>query len=232
MRVRIVAFATATEALGARELELELADGAAVADLRRALESDHPQLAALWPRLAIAVDGRIATAGTPLSDGVEVALLPPVSGGAARDLSRRVGLVEGAIDTGPLLREVGHPSCGALVLFLGSARDHHQERAVELLTYDAYRPMALRALERIVAELENGSRALRLGIVHRLGKVAIGESSVAIAVAAPHRAEAFEASRRALERLKREAPIWKREHYADGSATWREEEPLERRGAG
>ena len=228
MRVRIVAFATAAEALGSRELELELPEGANVAALRRSLEADHPGVAGLWSRLAVAVDGRIVDADVELAEGVEVALLPPVSGGVDTDpdLSQRVRLVDEAIESEALQREVAHPSCGAVVVFLGNARDHHQGRKVEGLTYDAYRSMALRALERIVREIEADSDSVRLGIVHRLGEVPIGESSVAIAAAAPHRAAAYDASRLVLERLKREVPIWKREHYSDGSSSWREEEAL------
>ena len=99
-------------------------------------------------------------------------------------------------------------------------------RRVEKIDYSAYRSMAETVLERIVDDLEAGAERLRVAIVHRIGEVPVGEASVVIAAASPHRAEAYEASRLALERLKREAPIWKREHYADGEATWREEESL------
>lgn len=225
MRIRVVAFATAAEALGARELELELADGADVALLRRTLESDYPALAELWSRLAVAVEGNVVEASAALAEGDEVALLPPVSGGLAEENGSRARLVDDPIDPGAVQQAVAHPSCGAVVLFLGNARDHHAGRAVDGLTYDAYRPMALAALKRIVREIETQA-SVRLAIVHRLGDVPLGESSVAIAAAAPHRAAAYDASRLALERLKREVPIWKREHYTDGSSTWREEELL------
>ena len=110
--------------------------------------------------------------------------------------------------------------------FLGTVRDQHGGRPVEKLIYSAYRPMALEGLERIVADLEAAHPDLRAAIVHRLGEVPVGEASVVIAIGSPHRAAAYEASRAALERLKAEIPIWKREHYADGEAAWREEEPL------
>lgn len=112
------------------------------------------------------------------------------------------------------------------MIFLGNVRDHHAGRPVAKLTYSAYRPMALEGLRKIVADLEAGAPGLRAAIVHRLGEVPVGEASVVIAVASPHRAAAYEASRTALERLKAEIPIWKREHYADGEEAWREEEPL------
>jgi molybdopterin synthase catalytic subunit len=105
-------------------------------------------------------------------------------------------------------------------------RNHHGGRAVERLTYSAYRSMAEERLLTIVREIEAEEDDLALAIVHRLGEVPAGEASVAIAAASPHRAAAYEASRRALERLKKEVPIWKRERYAGGEEAWREEEKL------
>lgn len=224
MKIRLLAFASAGDALGASEMELELPDGSRVADLRVRLDREYPKLGPLWPRLALAVDGSIVSADAPLVDGAEVALLPPVSGGTGEPL--RAELVDGPIDTGRVEAAVSGPGRGAVVIFLGTVRNHHAGRPVEKLTYSAYRPMALEGLRKIVADLEASSPDLRAAIVHRLGEVAVGEASVAIAVASPHRPAAYEASRTALERLKAEIPIWKREHYADGEAAWREEEPL------
>jgi molybdopterin synthase catalytic subunit len=222
MRIRLLAFASAGDALGATELEIEMPDGSRVADLRTHLDAGYPKLAPLWPRLAVAVDGRIATQDEPLVPGAEVALLPPVSGGS----DRRADLVDGPIDTEAVAASVASPGRGAVLLFLGTVRDSHAGRGVTKLTYSAYRRMALETLERIAADLEAASPGLRAAIVHRLGEVPVGEASVAIAVASPHRAAAYEASRTALERLKAEVPIWKREHYTEGPAIWREEEQL------
>jgi MoaE-MoaD fusion protein len=209
-------------------------EGSRVADLRARLDREHPGLSPLWPRLALAVDGHVAGPDQPLHDGAEVALLPPVSGGAggpapppeAAEPTEIAELTDAPIDAAAALAAVSGPGRGAALLFLGTVRDHHAGRPVAKLTYTAYRPMARQALARIVAELEAASPGLRAAIVHRLGEVPVGEPSVAIAVASPHRAAAYEASRAALERLKKEVPIWKREHYADGEARWREEEPL------
>lgn len=223
MRVRVLAFATASDALGGETVEVALAEGGGLAELRRELAGRFPALEPLWPRLAIAVDGEIVSPGAPLHDGAEVALLPPVSGGGEPGA---VALVDGPLDVEAVCAAVAHRSRGALLLFVGTVRDHHRGRTVEGLTYTAYRPMALRALERIVGELEAGSAGLRLAISHRLGEVPAGEASVVIAAASPHRDAAYRASRTALERLKREVPIWKRERYAGGEAAWREEEPL------
>lgn len=223
MKIRLLAFATAREALGSDELEIDLPGGSGLADLAERLRRDHPRLGPIWERLAIAVDGELADEATALHDGCEVALLPPVSGGAPQS---RAELTERAIDVEEIASTAASPACGALLLFVGRVRDHHRAKEVAKITYDAYRPMALRALETIAAELEASSPSLIVRIAHRLGSVAVGEASVVIAVAAPHRAAAYAASREALERLKREAPIWKQEHYADGESVWREVEPL------
>lgn len=217
MRVRLVAFATAADALGSGEREVELPDGATVADLRRDLEAAHPALKPHWPRLAVAIDGRLVGPEAELPDGCEVALLPPVSGGAPGAVPAPV-LVDGPLDVAAIVARVASPRRGAVVTFLGTVRNHHRGRPVERLTYDAYRPMAEEGLRRIASELEAEGDELAVAIVHRLGEVPAGEPSVVIVVAAPHRAAAYEASRVALERLKREVPIWKKEHYADGTA--------------
>jgi molybdopterin synthase catalytic subunit len=239
VQVRVLAFATAADALGAGEIAFELPEGSDVAELRRRLAAAHPALGPLWPRLAVAVDGRIAGDGEALAPGAEVALLPPVSGGAAAgpgveappaapplDRAELTGLVEGPLPVAAAEAAVAHPGCGAVVVFLGTVRDRHAGRAVAGITYTAYRAMAAAVLRGIAADLEAAAPGLRAAIVHRLGRLDVGEASVVIATAAPHRAAAYEASRTALERLKREAPIWKREHYADGGSAWREEEAL------
>lgn len=226
MKIRLLAFASAGDALGATEMELEMPERSRVFDLRARLDRDHPKIAPLWKRLAVAVDGRIVSPDEALRDGAEVALLPPVSGGSDEPL--RAELVDGPIDVNRVVTAVSGPSRGAVVVFLGTVRDHHAGRPVAKLTYSAYRLMALEGLLRIVDDLEAAGKDLRIAIVHRLGEVPVGEPSVVIAVASPHRTAAYETSRTALERLKAEIPIWKREHYADGGAAWREEEPLKR----
>lgn len=223
MKVQLLAFASACEALGHPSLEIELPTGSTLADLRRRMLSDHPDLEDLWPRLAVAVDGELVDAQTVLTDGCEVALLPPVSGGAP---DPRADLVEEAIDLAALTADVADATCGAMLLFLGTVRDHHQGRGVDGIRYDAYRPMAVKALDEIAADLEARYPGLRIRIVHRIGEVPVGQVSVAIAVASPHREVSYIASREALERLKREVPIWKLERYEDGDFRWREEEPL------
>jgi molybdopterin synthase catalytic subunit len=222
MNIRLLAFASAGDALGTTEMDVEMPEGSRVADLRARLDADHPKLQPLWPRLAVAVNGRVVTPDEPLTPGAEVALLPPVSGGSGK----QADLTDDPIDTDAVVAAVAGPGRGAVLIFLGTVRDSHGGRSVEKLIYSAYRTMALEGLERIVADLEASSPGLRAAIVHRLGEVPVGEASVVIAVASPHRAAAYEANRTALERLKTEIPIWKREHYTEGPAVWREEEPL------
>lgn len=223
MKVKVLAFATAKDALREDELSLELPTGSTIADLSRSLQQQHPALASIWPRLAVALDGELCQPEAELRDGCEVALLPPVSGGVAE---KRTSLVDEPIDVAGISDAAAHASCGALVLFIGHVRDHHGPRSVAGITYDAYRDMAERQLEAIAVDFEETGERLRVRIAHRLGDIPVGEASVVIAVASPHRAAAFETSRAVLERLKREVPIWKRERYTDGGVAWREEEPL------
>ena len=227
MRVCVLGFAGVREIVGSK-LELDLPAGSTVAELRAELEDRFPELVPYRDRIAIAIDGRLGTLESALAEGAEIALLPPVSGGGPE---QEVELVHGPIRIDEVSTRVAQPGSGALVIFNGSVRDHHHGRSVTHLTYDAYEPMAIDALARIAAELEVEHPGVRVAISHRLGEVAAGESSVVIAVSSPHRQAGYEASRQALERLKRQVPIWKCEHYADGGSAWREEEPLDRREA-
>jgi len=129
-------------------------------------------------------------------------------------------LVEGPVVIERLLAEAARPDCGAVVVFLGTTRDHHEGRRVVRLEYEAYRPMALAALERIERDTIGRHRVASCRVVHRLGVVPPAEASVAVIVAAAHRSDAFEACRWAMDQVKGAAPIWKKEHYGDGGAEW------------
>lgn len=229
MIVRVLSFATALDAVGSAETEHDLPDGSTVADLVERLTAAYPALEPLWPRLAVAVDGEVATdRSAPLHDGAEVALLPPVSGGSCSVGAGR--LRDGAVDADTVSAVRGgveDAGKGAVVVFVGNVRDSFGGRPVERITYSAYPAMAERRLERIVNELEAAEPGARVDIVHGLGTLEVGDASVVIATASAHRRQAYETNRLALERLKAEVPIWKREHYADGKSAWREEEPLE-----
>ena len=129
-------------------------------------------------------------------------------------------LVDGPIAVERLLAEAARPDCGAVVLFLGTTRDHHGGRAVVRLEYEAYRPMALAALEQVERDAVERHAVASCRVVHRLGVVPPAETSIAVVVAAAHRAAAFDAARRVMDLVKGTAPIWKKEHYAGGDAAW------------
>jgi molybdopterin synthase catalytic subunit len=135
-------------------------------------------------------------------------------------------LTRGLIDTGALVARATRPDCGAVVLFLGTSRDHHEGRRVVRLAYEAYEAMAVPALAAIEREALTRHAAASCVIVHRLGDVPIAEASVAVVVAAAHRGAAFDTCRWAMDEVKRSAPIWKKEHFAEGDAAWVEGTPL------
>ena len=221
MDIQLLAFASVSDVLGMRQLTVSLPTGSSIAQLKSRLEQDHPDLRRMWEGLAVAVNGDLALDEVALADGDEVALLPPVSGGAGPER-----LVEAPLSVNGVLDRVRDAGSGAVIVFFGDVRDNFGGRRVQSITYSAYRLMAQDRLARIETELEDEFERARVAIVHRLGDLDVGETSVIIGVSAPHRATAYDASRKALERLKAEVPIWKKEHYADGEESWREEEAL------
>jgi molybdopterin synthase catalytic subunit len=134
-------------------------------------------------------------------------------------MSPRVGIGRGPLQLEPLVASVAGASDGAVATFLGLVRNHNAGRSVRYLEYEAYEPLAVKALERIVAEAGERWRGVRVAVHHRIGRLEIGEASVAIAAASPHRADAFAACRYAIERVKQIAPIWKHEYF-DGGDVW------------
>ena len=213
MQVDVRLFAHYREAAGTGRLKLELPEGSTVADARRALEAAHPGLD-LSGGMA-AVNEELVPPDAPLRDGDEVAFLPPVSGG---EEAVRTGLTEEALE--PLLGELVSwataPAYGAIVTFVGATRTPNKGREVRYLTYEAYPEMAEKVLARIAREMYERWALGRVALVHRLGRVDPAEASIAIVVSAPHRPEAFEAARYAIERVKLILPVWKKEHLEDG----------------
>ena len=132
----------------------------------------------------------------------------------------RARITRDPIDPAAVLRSVGAPEDGAVVLFLGTVRDHSDGAAVEGLTYEAYESMAERELAAIATEAAERAGSDRVVVVHRVGALGIGDVSVAIAVSSPHRAEAYDASRHVIEEIKKRLPVWKREHYVDAGGRW------------
>ncbi|HEX7127177.1 MAG TPA: molybdenum cofactor biosynthesis protein MoaE [Thermodesulfobacteriota bacterium] len=216
MRVRVRLFAALVEAAGTDVLDLDLPPGATVRTALEAAGERVPAVRRYAGALLTAVNMEYVAPAHGLADGDEVALIPPVSGGAPG----RFEVVDGPIDVGGLVAAVSHPSCGAVAVFLGTVRDHAEGRPVSGIEYHAYREMAARKLAEIGGEIRARWGLDRVAIVHRVGRLAIGDVSVAIVVASPHRAEAFEAARHAIERIKVIVPIWKKEAWADGGTHW------------
>jgi molybdopterin synthase catalytic subunit len=208
--ITVLFFAVAREAAGLESEPLHDAP-ATVGALRVALLARHPGLGRILPRCRLAVNQEFAGDGDPVPDGAEVAVIPPVSGG-----SGRFRVVDRPLDLDEVVSAVSGPEAGAVVTFRGDVRGTSHGRRVVRLEYEAYAPMAERTLAGIGAAVE-AEHGARVAIVHRVGVLAPGEAAVVIAAAAPHRAPAFRACESALERLKRDAPIWKREVYDAGS---------------
>jgi molybdopterin synthase catalytic subunit len=213
MRVTMLYFAAARERAGTGNETLQLSEGATAADALAAACAKHPALQAIVGKLRVAVDQEFVTeTGVRLRDGAEVALIPPVSGGSG---PHRVSAE--ALDPGAPLAAVHDRELGAIVTFVGTVRDANAGKRVTQLDYEAYPEMALRVFERIASIAQERWEA-RVSIHHRTGELHPGDVSVVIAAASRHRANAFEACRYAIEELKKDAPIWKREHYPDGTS--------------
>jgi MoaE-MoaD fusion protein len=232
MIIQVRLFAMLRERAGAGTLELELDSGATVADAIRALSEREP-LGAMLERMPVrmAVNRDYASAETVLSAQDELALIPPVSGGAPElDDARTLGStaaqsahVEPAVHVrvsaeslslDRLARMVGDPHAGALVIFQGVTRE------VERLDYEAYTEMAQERIEAILRDCVGVHGLIAAAAEHRVGSVALGEPSVIVAVSAPHRGEAFAGAREAIDRIKAEAPVWKREHESGAPGRW------------
>ena len=213
-RVELLVFAGLRQRLGRPSLALELPAGCTVAQLRAQLERTHPELGALT-HCRLAVDHEFVDDATIIPAGAELALIPPVSGGhdgAASHLS------EAPLELARVVAAVEHEGAGGITTFTGAVRRHSRGKTVDHLEYEAYAPMALAVMDRIARGIEAEIRGTRVCIHHRIGRLEVGEIAVIIAASAPHRAEAFDACRRAIEALKREVPIWKKEVDEAGEA--------------
>ncbi len=210
MTVRLLFFAHLQDVAGSHELTMSLPAGATVEEAAALLAERSAGFADLLSQARVAVNAEFAGAATVLQDGDEVAWMPPMSGG-----SGETRLTEAVIDMTALSRAVEASGYGAVVTFSGNVRDNARGREVLYLEYEAYAPLAETQLGRLIADAE-GRWAVKCAVQHRLGRLEIGESSVGIAVAAAHRAEAFDACRWLLDTLKETVPIWKREFFKGG----------------
>ena len=229
MRVRVLFFGRLKDIVGVAQEDAELSEGSRVADLFERYGRQFPQLAEFRPSIAASRNQEYCEWRTALSAGDEVAFLPPVSGGQSEPVvathSELFQLVRVRIDVAELVASLKAGQDGALVTFDGFVRDNFKGRPTSHLEYDAYESMALAKMREIGAEARAKFAIHRIGIVHRLGRLAVGETSVWIGVSAPHRGAAFDACRYAIDALKTSVPIWKREFF-EGGAVWAEGEPL------
>jgi MoaE-MoaD fusion protein len=231
MQVRVMAFGVLKDWLGVAPADVELCEGASVGDLLERLGARAPQV---LRGIAVSVNAEYAAAAQILREGDEVGLLPPVSGGTAGRTSPSddgvdepviVTLTREPVDTETLVAQTKRGDDGAVVVFDGIVRNNTRGRPTLYLDYEAYEEMALRQMQELAAQARGRFGVRQVTIVHRLGRLEIGETSVLIVVASAHRAAAFDACRWVIDTLKQTVPIWKKETFADG-AVWAPGEPF------
>ncbi len=224
MRIRVLFFGQLKEITGLTQEEADLSDGSRVEDLFERYGRRFPKLSGFRTSVAASINQEYADWRSPLSDGDEVAFLPPVSGGQATAVDQDIfQLVREPIRPQEILDAIKAPEDGALVVFDGFVRDNFKGKKTLYLEYEAYEPMARAKMHEIGAEIRAKFPIHRVAIIHRLGRLEIGQTSVWIAVSAAHRGAAFQACRFAIDTLKSRVPIWKKEFFEDG-AIWAEGE--------
>jgi molybdopterin synthase catalytic subunit len=223
MKVRVVLFAKPRELVGQPQVDLALPAGATPADAWGQL-SQRYDLGPLPRSFRCAVNSEYAAWDDKLNDGDELAVIPPVSGGAIGERRDIVALGTEPLDAAAIAERIRSDGDGALVVFDGVVRLQSRGKEVRALAYEAYGSMAQRQMERLAHEVRAKWPVSDVALVHRVGTLQVGETSVVIAVAAPHRGEAFDACEWLIDELKRTVPIWKKEIYTDGEA-WIDDRP-------
>lgn len=226
VQVNLLFFASLVDVVGSRRLPMEVSEGATVDDILSHLESEHPGLARYRPILLTAVNEEYVERTHAVSAGDEVAIFPPVSGGQTSidemdELTRTAPgrfyqITHDPIDSHHVARRLLRDDDGAIAVFDGVVRNSSGGRETRHLVYEGYGAMALGKLEEIGTLIAGVWEVGAVGIVHRLGRLEIGETSVAVIVTSPHRRAAFDACHYAIDRLKKTVPIWKKEYFADG----------------
>ena len=217
--LKIRFFATLRERAQTAELERELPEGISMGEIWQQMRAEFPALGGHTNGVAFAVNHEYVEADYRPSDRDEIAFIPPVSGGVDAPWAGPIEIGPAPIQVSLLEDAVADPAAGATVTFVGTTRRDNAGRKVLRLEYEAYEPMALREMRKLADEAGRRCNIVRIAIRHRTGVVAIGEVSVAIAVSAAHRGEAFDACRFAIDRLKEVVPIWKKEHF-EGGEVW------------
>ena len=236
MQVRILFFGVLKDLAGCGSDSLSLPEGSTLGDVLNHYQERFPNLKDFAASIAMSVNQDYAGLEARLKAGDEIGLLPPVSGGSGdragempprQPAGRRrySSIVREKIDTARILQSIKHAKDGAVVVFEGVVRNHTRERRTLYLDYEAYEEMAGKQLETLAEQALSQFKIRDVGIVHRLGRLEIGESSVLIVVASAHRIAAFDACRWLIDTLKRTVPIWKKEYFEDG-AVWADGEPF------
>jgi MoaE-MoaD fusion protein len=225
MKIKVLLFGLLKDIAGRSSETLELEDGAAVRDVLAYYSQTIPRFEAMIPGLAISVAEEYARPDRALREGDEVGLLPPVSGGLTEVRDGDVVIVREPIDKQAAVTRLQHPADGATVIFDGIVRDNTRGRRTLHLEYEAYEAMALKQMKSLATESRTRFGVRAVSIIHRLGRLEIGETSVLIAVASAHRGVAFDACRWIIDTLKKTVPIWKKEYFEDG-AVWADGEPF------
>lgn len=224
MRIRVLFFGVLRDLTGSRECDVELADGTTASGLFDHFVARFPALEQARRSVTVARNQEFADPSVPLSDGDEVALLPPVSGGSGPwihqittpEKGNFYGLTRQPIDAAAVARDLLQGCDGAFVNFEGVVRNNTKGRATRYLEYECYEAMAIKMMAQIVDEITTAHPISRIAMLHRLGRMEVGETSVAVIAFSPHRKPAFEASLEGINRLKKLVPIWKKEYFADG----------------
>jgi MoaE-MoaD fusion protein len=222
MHLRVLFFGMLKDLVGRPAEEIDLPDGADLGSVFERYAARHPRLRELAPSIVAARNQEFAGPATPLADGDEVAFLPPVSGGVdgepaeIESAGHYFALTRFPIDTRGVIARIQTGGDGAVVTFEGVVRNNTKGRPTRYLDYECYESMALKMMAKIGCEIAGAHAVTRVAMVHRLGRMLIGETSVAVIVAAPHRRAAFEAALDGINRLKKLVPIWKKEHFVDG----------------
>ena len=225
MKIKVLLFGLLKDIAGRSSETLELGDGAVVRDVLAYYSQTIPRFEALIPGLAISVAEEYARPDRALREGDEVGLLPPVSGGLTEVGDGDVVIVREPIDKQAVVTRLQHPADGATVVFDGIVRDNTRGRRTLHLEYEAYEAMALKQMKSLATESRTRFGVRAVSIIHRLGRLEIGETSVLIAVSSAHRGVAFDACRWIIDTLKKTVPIWKKEYFEDG-AVWADGEPF------
>ena len=222
MHARVLFFGMLRDIVGMSREEAEFPEGADLRLVFASYAARFPPLGVLARSIVVARNQEFADPAAKLAEGDEVAFLPPVSGGcdAAKleitEAGHYFALVRRPIDTRAVIARLLTGAEGAVVTFEGTVRNNTKGRPTRYLDYECYESMALKIMARIGLEIAAVHQVERVAMVHRLGRLLIGETSVAVIVTAPHRRAAFEAALEGIDRLKKVVPIWKREHFLDG----------------